>query len=93
MRKAAEGHLTTEALMWNQNNQKTISGMSSEDFRFVSRAVFPFLYPCQGWFTGVIIFYLGALFFAELKIGNFSPNSYERMKEKRDKIIKYFPIH
>lgn len=34
MREAAEGHLTTEALMWNQNNQKTISGMSSEDFRF-----------------------------------------------------------
>lgn len=33
MRQAAEGHLTTEALMWNQNNQKTISGMSSEDFR------------------------------------------------------------
>ncbi|CAO1348857.1 unnamed protein product [Diamesa tonsa] len=33
MKKAAEGHLTTEALMWNQNNQKTISGMSSEDFR------------------------------------------------------------
>ncbi|CRL02846.1 CLUMA_CG015802, isoform A, partial [Clunio marinus] len=33
MRRAAEGHLTTEALMWNQNNQKTISGMSSEDFR------------------------------------------------------------
>lgn len=36
MRKAAEGHLTTEALMWNQNaNQTTVSGMSSEDFRFV----------------------------------------------------------
>uniref|UniRef100_A0A182T1G1 G-protein coupled receptors family 3 profile domain-containing protein n=1 Tax=Anopheles maculatus TaxID=74869 RepID=A0A182T1G1_9DIPT len=33
MKIAAEGHLTTEALMWNQNNQKTISGMSSEDFR------------------------------------------------------------
>lgn len=34
MREAAEGHLTTEALMWNQNNhQKTISGMSSDDFR------------------------------------------------------------
>ncbi|XP_035909345.1 gamma-aminobutyric acid type B receptor subunit 1 isoform X1 [Anopheles stephensi] len=33
MKMAAEGHLTTEALMWNQNNQKTISGMSSEDFR------------------------------------------------------------
>lgn len=34
MREAAEGHLTTEALMWNQNTeQKTISGMSSEDFR------------------------------------------------------------
>ncbi|XP_015522970.1 gamma-aminobutyric acid type B receptor subunit 1 isoform X1 [Neodiprion pinetum] len=33
MRQAAEGHLTTEALMWNQNNQKTISGMTSEDFR------------------------------------------------------------
>lgn len=34
MREAAEGHLTTEALMWNQqSNQKTISGMSSEDFR------------------------------------------------------------
>ncbi|XP_037911823.1 gamma-aminobutyric acid type B receptor subunit 1 isoform X3 [Hermetia illucens] len=34
MKQAAEGHLTTEALMWNQNNhQKTISGMSSEDFR------------------------------------------------------------
>lgn len=27
MRMAAEGHITTEALMWNQNNQKTISGM------------------------------------------------------------------
>jgi len=27
MRIAAEGHLTTEALMWNQNNQRTISGM------------------------------------------------------------------
>jgi len=27
MRIAAEGHITTEALMWNQNiNQKTISG-------------------------------------------------------------------
>lgn len=26
MRQAAEGHLTTEALMWNQNNQTTISG-------------------------------------------------------------------
>lgn len=36
MRKAAEGHLTTEALMWNQNaNQTTVSGMSSEDFRLV----------------------------------------------------------
>ncbi|XP_015601809.1 gamma-aminobutyric acid type B receptor subunit 1 isoform X2 [Cephus cinctus] len=33
MRLAAEGHLTTEALMWNQNNQTTISGMTSEDFR------------------------------------------------------------
>lgn len=36
MREAAEGHLTTEALMWNQNsNQTTISGMTSEDFRYV----------------------------------------------------------
>lgn len=35
MRVAAEGHLTTEALMWNQNDEKTISGMSSEDFRWV----------------------------------------------------------
>lgn len=33
MRQAAEGHLTTEALMWNQNDDKTISGMSSQDFR------------------------------------------------------------
>ncbi|KAK0159683.1 hypothetical protein PV327_010775 [Microctonus hyperodae] len=33
MRQAAEGHLTTEALMWNQNNDTTISGMTSEDFR------------------------------------------------------------
>ncbi|XP_060812342.1 gamma-aminobutyric acid type B receptor subunit 1 isoform X1 [Bombus pascuorum] len=33
MRRAAEGHLTTEALMWNQNNDTTISGMTSEDFR------------------------------------------------------------
>lgn len=33
MRKAAEGHLTTEALMWNQNNDTTISGMTAEDFR------------------------------------------------------------
>lgn len=35
MKMAAEGHLTTEALMWNQNSEKTISGMSSEDFRWV----------------------------------------------------------
>lgn len=34
MRIAAEGHLTTEALMWNTNrNERTISGMTSEDFR------------------------------------------------------------
>ncbi|KAJ9573678.1 hypothetical protein L9F63_008948, partial [Diploptera punctata] len=33
MRMAAEGHLTTEALMWNQNNQTTISGQTAEDFR------------------------------------------------------------
>ncbi|XP_045468620.1 gamma-aminobutyric acid type B receptor subunit 1 isoform X1 [Harmonia axyridis] len=34
MKAAAEGHLTTEALMWNQNsNERTISGMTSEDFR------------------------------------------------------------
>jgi len=35
MRIAAEGHLTTEALMWNQNNQTTISGMTAEEFRLV----------------------------------------------------------
>lgn len=34
MKIAAEGHMTTEALMWNQNlNERTISGMTSEDFR------------------------------------------------------------
>ncbi|XP_014214316.1 gamma-aminobutyric acid type B receptor subunit 1 isoform X2 [Copidosoma floridanum] len=33
MRQAAEGHLTTEAVMWNQNNDTTISGMTAEDFR------------------------------------------------------------
>ncbi|BES92877.1 receptor [Nesidiocoris tenuis] len=33
MKKAAEGHITTEALMWNQNSQLTISGMTSDDFR------------------------------------------------------------
>ncbi|XP_074106858.1 gamma-aminobutyric acid type B receptor subunit 1 isoform X1 [Cotesia typhae] len=33
MRQTAEGHMTTEALMWNQNNDTTISGMTSEDFR------------------------------------------------------------
>ena len=27
MKKAAEGHLTTEALNWNLDNQQTISGM------------------------------------------------------------------
>lgn len=31
MRLAAEGHLTTEALMWNQNNQKTVSGKVMTD--------------------------------------------------------------
>ncbi|XP_065201019.1 gamma-aminobutyric acid type B receptor subunit 1 isoform X2 [Planococcus citri] len=31
---AAEGHLTTEAVMWNQNRfQKTISGMTAHDFQ------------------------------------------------------------
>lgn len=40
MREAAEGHLTTEALMWNQQiNQTTISGMSAGDFRFVTLIV------------------------------------------------------
>lgn len=34
MRQAAEGHLTTEALMWNQNNQTTISGKVRHDFYF-----------------------------------------------------------
>ncbi|XP_063590755.1 gamma-aminobutyric acid type B receptor subunit 1-like [Penaeus indicus] len=33
MRLAAEGHLTTEALMWNKDNQRTISGMTVGDFR------------------------------------------------------------
>ncbi|XP_050307977.1 gamma-aminobutyric acid type B receptor subunit 1 [Anthonomus grandis grandis] len=34
MRTASEGHLTTEALMWNQDeDEKTISGMTSRDFR------------------------------------------------------------
>ncbi|XP_046398268.1 gamma-aminobutyric acid type B receptor subunit 1 isoform X3 [Ischnura elegans] len=33
MKMAAEGHLTTEALMWNQNEQQTISGMTTNDFR------------------------------------------------------------
>lgn len=33
MRLAAEGHLTTEAVMWNQNNQTTISGMTSDRFK------------------------------------------------------------
>jgi len=27
MRMAAEGHFTTEALNWNQDKQRTISGM------------------------------------------------------------------
>lgn len=36
MKMAAEGHLTTEALMWNQNvDEKTISGMSAGDFQWV----------------------------------------------------------
>lgn len=29
MKVAAEGHMTTEALMWNKDNEKTISGMVS----------------------------------------------------------------
>ncbi|XP_066967377.1 gamma-aminobutyric acid type B receptor subunit 1 isoform X3 [Macrobrachium rosenbergii] len=33
MRQAAEGHLTTEALMWNKDKEKTISGMTAGDFR------------------------------------------------------------
>lgn len=33
MRRAAEGHITTEALMWNQNQEPTISGMSADEFR------------------------------------------------------------
>jgi gamma-aminobutyric acid type B receptor len=35
MRIAAEGHLTTEALMWNQNNQRTISGKVITDITCV----------------------------------------------------------
>ncbi|KAK8378896.1 hypothetical protein O3P69_009556 [Scylla paramamosain] len=33
MRAAAQYHLTTEALMWNKDNEKTISGMTAGDFR------------------------------------------------------------
>ncbi|XP_065574431.1 gamma-aminobutyric acid type B receptor subunit 1-like isoform X2 [Artemia franciscana] len=33
MRMAAEGHFTTEALNWNQDKQRTISGMTVDDFR------------------------------------------------------------
>lgn len=34
MRIAAEGHITTEAVMWNTNiNERTISGMTSDDFK------------------------------------------------------------
>lgn len=40
MRLAAEGHLTTEALMWNQNKEEmTISKMTVEDFRARLNAV------------------------------------------------------
>lgn len=44
MKIAAEGHLTTEAIMWNQNvHEKTISGMSSGDFRYVAIIMNTFL--------------------------------------------------
>ena len=34
MREAAEGHLTTEAIMWNQNKEeRTISGMTIVEFQ------------------------------------------------------------
>ncbi|CAG0916449.1 unnamed protein product [Notodromas monacha] len=33
MKLAAEGHITTEALMWNRDNAKTISGMTSDEFK------------------------------------------------------------
>lgn len=34
MREAAEGHLTTEAIMWNQNKEeRTISGMTIVEFK------------------------------------------------------------
>jgi hypothetical protein len=98
MRKAAEGHLTTEALMWNQNNQKTISGMSSEDFRSVSTAVFPSFIPVRaGLWRNYILSQKVSLSDSILKIGHFSPDNEcwkrERMEEEKDKIIKYFPIH
>ncbi|XP_076343552.1 gamma-aminobutyric acid type B receptor subunit 1-like isoform X1 [Tachypleus tridentatus] len=32
MKEALDGHFTTEALMMNQGNERTISGMTSEDF-------------------------------------------------------------
>lgn len=97
MRKAAEGHLTTEALMWNQNNQKTISGMSSEDFRLVSVVAAALFYPCQSMVYGVIIFYLAKFPPCRvilLKIESSRPNNAKlSWMRTRDKIIKYFPIH
>ncbi|XP_035709332.1 gamma-aminobutyric acid type B receptor subunit 1 [Folsomia candida] len=33
MRMAAEGHLTTEAVMWYQDTKRTTSGMTTDDFR------------------------------------------------------------
>ncbi|KAG0717006.1 Gamma-aminobutyric acid type B receptor subunit 1 [Chionoecetes opilio] len=33
MRIAAEGHFTTEAVMWHKENERTISGMTVKDFR------------------------------------------------------------
>ena len=34
MKEAAEGHLTTEALNWNQDNSRTISGMVNTHFSY-----------------------------------------------------------
>lgn len=46
MKEAAEGHLTTEALNWNQDNQKTISGMVLQSFYYAWLNSFPVRHCC-----------------------------------------------
>ena len=60
MAEAAEGHITTEALMWDHDNSTTISGMVGhvDPAHFVSLDFGVFISTCILWKKNKVICYI-----------------------------------